>query len=80
MWQPGDVVTWRGIYRKRVWHAQTVISEIILREWTREIDIAKKEILDKLEQRQYPYDGSWLNWLPDPSWSPPKLPEIWDKI
>src|SRR3972149_6897552 len=26
MWQPGDVLAWRGIYRKRVWHAQTVLD------------------------------------------------------
>ncbi len=25
MWQPGDSVVWRGIYRNRIWHAQTVI-------------------------------------------------------
>src|SRR6476620_6305412 len=24
-WKPGDVISWRGIYRKRIWHAQTVI-------------------------------------------------------
>ena len=53
---------------------------IILPEWIKEIDKAKKEIFDKLEKRQYPYDGSWLNWMPDPAWSPPKLPENWDKI
>jgi hypothetical protein len=104
-WQPGDVLAWRGIYRKRVWHAQTVLdldliinpdfsfewkdlgdyqkaidNGIIFPEWTLEIDEAVKEILDRLEKRQYPYDESWLNWLPDPSWSPPKLPENWDKI
>jgi len=26
MWQPGDILAWRGIYRKRVWHAQTVLD------------------------------------------------------
>ena len=53
---------------------------IIFPEWAREIDIAKNEILENLEKRQYPYDGSWLDWKPDPSWWPPKLPENWDKI
>ena len=37
-------------------------------DWIKEIDAAKQEILDNLEKRQYPYDGSWLNWKPDPSW------------
>ena len=53
---------------------------IIFPEWTREIETAKQEILERLGKRQYPYDGSWLNWTPDPSWSPPSLPENWDKI
>ena len=53
---------------------------IILSEWTEEIDAAKQEIFDRLEKRQYPYDGAWLNWMPDPNRSPPKLPENWDKV
>ena len=53
---------------------------ILLNEWTQEIDAAKQEIFDKLKKRAYPYDGAWLNWMPDPDWSPPKLPEGWDKV
>jgi hypothetical protein len=53
---------------------------IILPEWVEGIEMAKTEVLDKLEKRQYPFDGSWLDWRPDPSWSPPTLPENWDKI
>ena len=48
--------------------------------WIRAIDNAQHEILNKLEKREYPFDGSWLNWVPDPNWSPPNLPENWDKI
>ena len=25
MWQPGDVISWRGIYRERIWHCQPTI-------------------------------------------------------
>jgi hypothetical protein len=53
---------------------------VIFPEWIRGIDDAKKEIFDKLGKRQYPFDGHWLNWTPDPSWSPPKLPVNWDKL
>ena len=49
-------------------------------EWMREIEKAKPEILERIEKRQYPFDGSWLDWRPDPGWSPPRLPENWDKI
>jgi protein associated with RNAse G/E len=44
------------------------------------IESAKREILEKLEKRQYPFDGSWLDWMPDRRWKPPTLPENWDKI
>lgn len=53
---------------------------VILPEWVQEIDKAKPEILERLEGRHHPFDGSWLDWMPDPAWSPPTLPENWDKI
>jgi predicted RNA-binding protein associated with RNAse of E/G family len=53
---------------------------IISPEQTRQIELAGEEIFERLEKRQYPFDGSWLDWMPDPSWLPPKLPENWDKI
>ena len=53
---------------------------VILPEWVDKIGEVKSEILDKLEKRQYPSDGSWLDWIPDPNWSRPTLTENWDKI
>ena len=53
---------------------------LVLPEWLDEIEKAKPEILERIENRQYPFDGSWLDWKPDPSWKPPKLPENWDKL
>ena len=61
-------------YQKAIDHG------VIYPEWIQGIEEAQKEILDKLERRQYPFDGSWLDWMPDPNWLPPKLPENWDKI
>ena len=60
---------------------QTAIDHgLIIPEWVQGIDSAKPEIFDRIEKRQYPFDGSWLEWEPDPNWEPPKLPENWDKI
>jgi hypothetical protein len=53
---------------------------ILRQEWIQGIEDAKQEVFARLEKRQYPYDGSWLNWLPDPNWSPSKLPESWEQI
>ena len=61
-------------YQKAIDHG------LISPEWMQGIETAKPEILDRIEKRQYPFDGSWLDWKPDPGWSPPTLPENWDKI
>ena len=61
-------------------YQKAIDHEVIMPEWTQAIEVAKNEIFNKLEKRQYPYDGSWLNWMPDPNWLPPKLPKNWDKI
>ena len=53
---------------------------ILREEWVQAINAAKPEIFDKLAKRQYPFDDSWLNWKPDPAWTPPRLLENWDKI
>jgi hypothetical protein len=55
-------------------------SGVILPEWIPGIESAKVEIFDKLTKHQYPFDGSWLNWRPDPAWSPPRLPKNWEVI
>jgi len=67
---------WKDVddYQKAIEHG------LITPEWVQGIDFAKPEIFERLEKRQYPFDGSWLDWKPDPSWEPPKLPENWDKI
>ena len=61
-------------YRRAIEH------KAISPEWIQGVEGAKQEIFERLEKRQYPLDGAWLNWLPDPNWLPPKLPENWDKV
>ena len=61
-------------------YQKAIEQGVILPEWVQEIEKAKPEIFERLERRQYPFDGSWLDWRPDPTWSPPTLPENWDKI
>ena len=61
-------------YRRAIEHGA------ISPEWIEGIESAKRDIFARLEKRQYPLDGAWLNWLPDPNWLPPKLPENWDMV
>jgi protein associated with RNAse G/E len=61
-------------YQKAIEH------EIISSEWVQGIENAMGDIFNELEKRQYPFDGSWLDWTPDSPWTPPKLPENWDRV
>lgn len=60
---------------------QNAISHgFILPEWSKEIESATDEVMKRLEKRKYPFDGSLLDWKPDPAWQSPKALENWDKI
>jgi protein associated with RNAse G/E len=52
----------------------------ILAEWVEGIEQSKEEVINKINQRSHPLDGTWVGWQPDPDWIPPKLPEKWDII
>ncbi len=73
---PNFTYEWKDVddYQKAISHG------VIQSEWVQEIEVATSEIMVGLEKRQYPFDGSWLNWKPETSWLPPKLPANWDKI
>jgi protein associated with RNAse G/E len=61
-------------------YMQAIDHGVTPAEWINEIDEASLELMAKLEKREYPLDGSWLDWKPDRDWVPPKLPEGWDKV
>jgi hypothetical protein len=73
---PDFSYTWKDIddYEKGI------EAGVILPEWADKIEAAKPEILGRLENREYPFDGSWLDWQPDLHLPLPTLPENWDKI
>lgn len=37
-------------------------------------------VLQLLEARDNPFDGSWLRWLPETVWDVPVLPKGWDEL
>ena len=47
--------------------------------WAQAIENAKAVIFDRIAQRSQSLDGAWLNWMPDPGWAPPQLPEGWQE-
>jgi protein associated with RNAse G/E len=74
--RPDFTFEWKDVddYERAIEHGA------ISPEWIKGIEEARPEIFDRLERRRHPFDGSWLDWRPDSSWSPPTLPENWDKI
>jgi protein associated with RNAse G/E len=52
----------------------------ILEEWVKGIEQSQEEVIDRIDQRRYPLDGSWVKWRPDLNWIPPKLPKSWKEF
>jgi hypothetical protein len=40
-----------------------------------EIRAEGRRVLSEVEAGRFPFDGSWCDFRPDPSWPPPRLPE-----
>jgi len=49
-------------------------------QWVQEIERAKPEVFERLNQRRSPLNDSWLSWRPDPAWQPPHLPNRWQEV
>ena len=41
---------------------------------------AKIKALALIKNHRYPLDNTWVDWRPDPSWAPSRLPEGWENI
>jgi len=37
-------------------------------------------VLERLDARDNPFDGSWLDWTPDGRWAVPSLPDGWNDL
>lgn len=49
----------------------------IQEQWVKGIEQSQAEVLGRIQRRDYPLDGSWLEWRPTPDWVAPKLLERW---
>ena len=39
-----------------------------------------ERVIVDIERRAYPFDQPWEDWRPDPTWTPPQLPEGWADV
>jgi hypothetical protein len=37
-------------------------------------------VVARIEKGEAPFDGTWLNWRPDPAWARPELPADWSTV
>ena len=49
-------------------------------DWVKGIDDAQEDVFDRIRNCNCPFDGSWMHWKPDTSWTPPRLPERWQDV
>jgi uncharacterized protein len=43
----------------------------------RDLRTEGERVITRIERAESPFDGSWLDWRPDPAWSVPELPDDW---
>ena len=58
-------------------YQEAIRSGGIQEAWARGIEQATPDVLQTIEQRIYPLDGSWQSWRPVQNWEPAKLPSTW---
>lgn len=59
-------------------YQEGIRAGVIQPNWSEGIENAKKEIFERIENRQYPLNADWLSWIPDPIWTAPQLPAGWE--
>ena len=73
-----DLSEWR-------WKDEDELSEamalgLISKERARELRAEGERVIEMMERRSPPFDGSWDGWRPDPAWPVPELPDGWDIV
>jgi hypothetical protein len=46
----------------------------------REIRAEGKRVIERVRAKASPFDDGWEDWVPDPAWPVPELPQAWDQI
>jgi hypothetical protein len=71
---------WNIRWKDEVEYQEGIHTGGILQSWAASIAASRPGILEKIKKRCYPFDGSWVDWSPDPSWRPPSLPPEWQTV
>lgn len=61
-------------------YREAVRRGVITAYMAEQIAKSQKEVLQKIEQRAEPFDGSWIDWMPVGNWTIPDLHPDWGKV
>jgi predicted RNA-binding protein associated with RNAse of E/G family len=73
-----DLSTWEWKDEAEFAHAQAI--GLLSGDQARAIRQEGERVIDRIEQRQSPFDGSWLEWKPDRNWVSRELPADWKRV
>lgn len=60
--------------------AERAASGVYVPDFALRVRASAERALTVLERREVPFDGSLVDWLPDPVWEVPRLAEGWDEF
>ncbi|MCB0127718.1 MAG: hypothetical protein KDE58_35885, partial [Caldilineaceae bacterium] len=49
-------------------------------DMAKEIEVAREQVMQHIRDRRSPFDDTWIDWKPDPTWSIPRLHPDWNRI
>lgn len=60
--------------------AERAANGVYVPEFASRIRATAEQALELLEARRSPFDGTWVEWAPDPSWELPVLLDNWNEV
>ncbi len=60
--------------------AERAANGVYVPDFALRVRATAERALELLERREAPFDGTWTEWEPDPSWGIPELIEGWNEL
>ncbi|MGB3327752.1 MAG: DUF402 domain-containing protein [Thermomicrobiales bacterium] len=60
--------------------AAAVALGVVTSAFAEAVRVAGESVIPLIEARSWPFDGSLIDWRPDPAWGPLPIPAGWDAI
>lgn len=74
--QPDGSYNWKDMADYHEGVRRGAINE----DMAKEIEVAREQVMQHIRDRRSPFDDTWIDWKPDPTWSIPRLHPDWNRI